>query len=646
MKVLFFIATLLWAHPCVFSRSEVVEEAVTASFQEFDQEAVGKELKTHSSVFFVETFNDKDSLQKSWIISKAKKKTDDGSTLQYDGDWLIEKPVKDSLPNDMGLTFALKAKHRAISAKLFRDFNFGNRPFVIQYEVLHQDGQECGGAYLKLISKERRISDLNEFNDKTPYAIMFGPDKCGTTNKLHFIFQHKNPLNGSFEEKHCKPPQSRIDETFTDSKPHLFKLILNPDSTFSISVDHKVINEGSLLENFEPPVNPPRVIDDPNDKKPEDWDDREKIADPTAKKPDDWDENAPPEIPDANAVKPEGWLEDEPINISDPSAEKPDDWDDEMDGEWEAPLVPNPACEDAPGCGPWTPPLINNPDYKGKWTPPLINNPNFKGLWHPRKIPNPEFFEDKHPFQTMSTIDAVGFELWSVSSKIMFDNIIITDDDHVAKQFATVTFDKKIINIEKSADTLLSQFVAFTNRYPWLWAIYVVVLLVPITLIVVCCFWNSKDNDAERKKNDDLVQSSASAVEESSYSSITPADNAPHAHDKGQSSNQKDLLADDEFRSSSVTDTDTGSVESEPIHEVEANGETLSRGASEERSSETKEVPKNVMEANTIDQATNDKEADEGVEHTSDRGSTGDKGDDQNVNELPAEPEMVLKKRK
>ena len=41
---------------------------------------------------------------------------------------------------------------------------------------------------------------------------------------------------------------------------------------------------GSLLEDFDPAFNPPKEIDDPEDKKPEDWVDEEKIPDPDAKK--------------------------------------------------------------------------------------------------------------------------------------------------------------------------------------------------------------------------------------------------------------------------------------------------------------------------------------------------------------------------
>lgn len=57
---------------------------------------------------------------------------------------------------------------------------------------------------------------------------------------------------------------------------------------------------GSLLTDFTPAVNPPKLIDDVNDIKPADWDEREKINDPDAKKPEDWDEDEPPQIPDAS----------------------------------------------------------------------------------------------------------------------------------------------------------------------------------------------------------------------------------------------------------------------------------------------------------------------------------------------------------
>lgn len=72
--------------------------------------------------------------------------------------------------------------------------------------------------------------------------------------------------------------RDRLEEPFKDKLPHLYQLVIRPDNTFEISVDHKVVNQGSLLSEFTPPVNPPREIDDPEDKKPKDWDEREKVS--------------------------------------------------------------------------------------------------------------------------------------------------------------------------------------------------------------------------------------------------------------------------------------------------------------------------------------------------------------------------------
>lgn len=64
--------------------------------------------------------------------------------------------------------------------------------------------------------------------------------------------------------------------------------MLKPDDTFEILIDQTVVSKGSLLENMIPPVNPSKEIEDPTDKKPDDWDERLKIPDPNAVKPDDW----------------------------------------------------------------------------------------------------------------------------------------------------------------------------------------------------------------------------------------------------------------------------------------------------------------------------------------------------------------------
>lgn len=126
---------------------------------------------------------------------------------KYDGVWSVEAPQRTILRGDLGLVLQSKAKHAAISSRLSRPFVFNNKPLIVQYEVTLQDGQECGGSYIKLLSSGKETTDLRTFQDKTPYTIMFGPDKCGNDIKLHFIFRHVNPINGSVSEKHCRKPK-------------------------------------------------------------------------------------------------------------------------------------------------------------------------------------------------------------------------------------------------------------------------------------------------------------------------------------------------------------------------------------------------------------------------------------------------------
>lgn len=99
--------------------------------------------------------------------------------------------------------------------------HFPSPPFFLcRYEVNFQDGINCGGAYIKLLSDD---TDLQLFQDKTPYSIMFGPDKCGMSSKVHFIIRFKNPVTGEVEEKHSKQSTESMD-FFGDKKTHLFTL--------------------------------------------------------------------------------------------------------------------------------------------------------------------------------------------------------------------------------------------------------------------------------------------------------------------------------------------------------------------------------------------------------------------------------------
>merc|ERR1711871_1253192 len=112
------------------------------------------------------------------------------------------------------------------------------------------------------------------------------------------------------------------------------------------------------------------------------------IKDPEQSKPTDWVDTKM--IEDPEAVKPEGY-DDISAEIPDPDAEKPEDWDDEDKGEWE-------------------PPMIANPDYA------------------------PE------TYAKYTDLEYVGFELWTVNSGSVFDNVLVTDDKAYATKMAADTW--------------------------------------------------------------------------------------------------------------------------------------------------------------------------------------------------------------
>jgi len=473
------------------------------------------------TAYLSEAFHNQEEFKSRWIMSEAKKDGVEDSIAKYDGVWKIAEPKENPLKGDHGLVLSSQAKHAAVSASLDKPFKFEDKPLIVQYEVRFQNKHECGGAYIKLVADSPSLN-LAEFTDKTEYSIMFGPDRCGNDNKLHFIFQHENPITHKMEEKHAKKPSKDFGNIFEDGKTHLVTLVVEPDNTYKILLDRKELSSGSLLADMEPPVNPPKMIDDPEDSKPENWDEREKIKDPAAVKPDDWDEDAPMMIEDPNAQKPSGWLDDESELVPDPNAVRPADWDDEEDGEWEAPQIDNPKCK-AVGCGEWKRPSIKNANYKGKWSAPLIANPDYKGIWAPRKIENPNFFEDTNPF-AMKSISAVGFELWSMQSDILFDNLIIADDQSIVDQWTVQSWEMKRKQ-EKSSDSSVTgmweNFMEATEEKPWLWIVVIACIFVPIVLLVYFCTSSSKSEEVSRRKKTDEPTPDDAPVEEEQHESQT-----------------------------------------------------------------------------------------------------------------------------
>ncbi|KAI3637955.1 hypothetical protein MIR68_004604 [Amoeboaphelidium protococcarum] len=440
MKSIALLATLTVA--------ALVCDAKSSSKSDDDQskDSSQKWTPTNIKAPFIEQFDE--NWDRRWKSSGAVKQMPEDYKLndddnpeelfRYRGEWKVDKIAKGALPGDRALFMKTEGAHHAISVAFPKPVDPENKDLVVQYEVKFGQELRCTGAYIKLLTESKAGIKYHEFDDKTPYTIMFGPDMCGSTNKVHFIFRHKNPLNGKFQEKHFMHPPS----IKNDLKSNLYTLIVHPNNTFHIYINQEREKTGNLLEDFDPAVNPPKELNDPKAKKPEDWVEEPKIPDPDAKKPADWDEDAPRMVPDDDAVKPDDWLEDEPEYIADPAAEKPEDWDDEEDGKWVAPQIANPACSSASGCGKWTPPMKPNPKYKGKWYAPLIDNPAYKGPWEAPKIPNPEYFEDLTPSK-FNRIMGIGIENWVMQKDVQFDNFYVGHSVEDAKKFAEETWKVK-----------------------------------------------------------------------------------------------------------------------------------------------------------------------------------------------------------
>jgi calreticulin len=284
------------------------------------------------------------------------------------------------------------ARFYGMTAKLDENFTNEGKQLVLQFSVKHEQDLDCGGAYIKLLPGD---VDQDSFGGDTEYAIMFGPDVCGSSNrKTHVIFNYP-PKGDNLLIKN----EVRVE---TDKLSHLYTLVVEPDNTFKVMIDQETVREGSLEDEFDFLL--PKEIKDPSISKPKDWVDAKKIADPEDEKPDNWD--------------------DIPETIPDEDSTKPDDWDDDEDGEWEAPMV-------------------DNPDFKGPWKPKMIDNPDYIGAWEHPMIPNPDYVLDEKLHARCNDCSHIGFELWQVKSGTIFDDIIVTDSLEEANDFAAETFLKR-----------------------------------------------------------------------------------------------------------------------------------------------------------------------------------------------------------
>ncbi|XP_048352421.1 calreticulin-3 [Sphaerodactylus townsendi] len=327
-------------------------------------------------VHFREQFLDGAKWQERWVPSQHK--SNYGKFRLTAGSFYGDREA------DKGLQTSENLKFYAISSR-FKPFSNKGKTLVIQYTVKHEQKIDCGGGYVKIFP-----SDLNQKNmsGESQYFIMFGPDICGSdTKKVHIIVNFKNKLYPNKKQIRCK----------VDGFTHLYTLILRSDHTYEVKIDNEMVASGILEDDWD--FLPPRRINDPAVKKPEDWNDEAEIDDPHDTMPEDW-----------NVAE----------YIVDNGAEKPNDWDDVKQGVWQRPL-------------------LKNPLYRGKWQPRKIPNPNYRGIWPHPQIENPVYVPDES-ISVYENIGVIGLDLWQVRSGTIFDNFLITDSETYAEEFGDETW--------------------------------------------------------------------------------------------------------------------------------------------------------------------------------------------------------------
>ena len=344
-----------------------------------------------AKTYFKESFNDA-SWKTRWSAPTGwKPALEMGAWETSAGEW------HSGDESDKALRTSQDARFYGLSVPLDSPFSNMETDLVVQYTVKHEQKLDCGGAYIKLLPGGSSF-DADAFSGDTEYAVMFGPDICGSsTRRTHVILNHDGSNHLIEKDVKCE----------TDQLSHLYTLhIMAATGTFDVMVDGKSVRTGTIEDEFKMLL--PRDIKDPSLSKPADWVDEAQIPDPQAVKPEGHDDISP-EIPDPTAVKPE-------------------DWDEEDDGEWE-------------------PAFITNPDYTGTWKPKMVANPDYKGLWEHPTVANPDYKKDENLHARCSEANPcthIGFELWQVTSGTSFDDIIVTDDINEANEFAEKTFYKKV----------------------------------------------------------------------------------------------------------------------------------------------------------------------------------------------------------
>jgi hypothetical protein len=144
-----------------------------------------------------------------------------------------------------GLQTSTDMKFYELSTKLPIPRNLSAGLFVVQFSVKFEQSIACGGGYIKLLEPTYKPET---FGGETPALIIFGPDICGSNNRIHVILE--NVGRGEVWKKAPEAPNDRL--------THIYTLALYNTSQYAVYVDQQLIENGNISDdwdlNYDPTV--------------------------------------------------------------------------------------------------------------------------------------------------------------------------------------------------------------------------------------------------------------------------------------------------------------------------------------------------------------------------------------------------------
>ena len=166
----------------------------------------------------------------------------------YTNDWFVQETEIPQTIKDEYALYCLKGNsYSAISRRFQRPIDISAKTFVLQYEFRAEFAFTCSGAYIKLFGSDL---DPPTLTNETNYILMFGPDKCGQSSKVHFIVNDYDPITKKITQIQTDDAPEPIDDQLT----HLYTLVYKPDNSYFIFIDNELKKAGKLKQKARLPL--------------------------------------------------------------------------------------------------------------------------------------------------------------------------------------------------------------------------------------------------------------------------------------------------------------------------------------------------------------------------------------------------------